>query len=192
METNEVTPLGSDRSVQADVRYVAATHKDLSEMVAAGRFREDLYHRLAGNVIRLPPLRERVEDIVAVGMAFVRRYVPADKHSVSFSAIERWLEASARGGYPWPGNVRELHNSLRDLMLGLPPRSAGVPSHRASLHQGVPRDVATGSASLQRCADWYFDHVLACAGGNLSEAARILGVDRSALYRRGKGGVRRR
>ncbi|MEZ4221910.1 MAG: sigma 54-interacting transcriptional regulator [Polyangiaceae bacterium] len=182
METDEVTPLGSDKAERADVRYVAATHQDLAAMVDAGSFRRDLYQRLAGNVIELPPLRERPEDIVDIGLAFVTRYVGAEADTLGLGGLRQWLESAQVRGYPWPGNVRELQNALRNTMLGLPTalRSDASPSMSTPL----PPALVEGSWPLSQVESWYIERAVARSDGNLSEAARVLGVDRSTLARR--------
>ncbi len=195
METNEVTPLGADTAHLVDVRYIAATHKSLDDLVEAGSFREDLYQRLAGNVILLPPLRQRAEDIVEIGRAFMDHYVPEGSASVDSRRILAWLRRCATDGQPWPGNVRQLQNQLRDMMLGLQPAAHSVqigPARRDEFSSGVvPADVCGLQASLQRVSDWYVCSVVERHENNLSRAARTLGIDRGTLYRR-LGAARKR
>ncbi len=187
IETNEVHPLGSDATHRADVRYIAATHKDLEAMVEAGGFRQDLFERLAGNVIRLPPLRERPDDIPAIGEAFVASYVGEGlTRDDDVDQLRRWLRAPETRAYGWPGNVRELQNAIRNLMLGLDAGlrggAAGVAPSAAEA-DGLPDPIRRGAASLQTVRDWYVGRVLESAQGNMTVAARILGVDRTTVRR---------
>jgi len=187
METNEVSPLGADRGVPVDVRYVAATHRDLDALVEEGAFRRDLLERLAGIVIRIPPLRDRPEDIVAIGAAFVERYVP--EGNAAAIRVSRWLQDAPAMGYGWPGNVRELQNVIRNLLLGLPaglgrqgldrPVSSGVSSAATT-----PPAIAAAEASLSEVERWYVQAVMDKHEGNLSAASRALGIDRGTVRRK--------
>ena len=189
IETNEVYPLGSDTAHEVDVRYIAATHKDLESLVDAGEFRQDLFERLAGNVIRIPPLRERPDDLFEIGMSFVRRYtMDATSHDDSLAGIEQWLRSTEARRYAWPGNVRELQNALRNLLLGLPPGLKDDPSipddAPRSANGALPPAIDQCEAPLQIVNDWYMNRVLAHSEGNYSQAAKILGIDRSTVRRR--------
>ncbi|MHB1302668.1 MAG: sigma-54-dependent transcriptional regulator [Acidiphilium sp.] len=173
LQEREVTPLGG-APVKIDARLLAATHRDLEAMVAAGGFRADLYYRLAVLPIAVPPLRERGADILILARHILAGLRPAALTPVA----ERALMA-----YPWPGNVRELRNVLEraasltpggvidagDLALA----AAAPPPALASL----PEAVAATEVALIRAA-------LDRAGGNRSEAARALGISRQALYDR--------
>ncbi|NNE44634.1 MAG: sigma-54-dependent Fis family transcriptional regulator [Gemmatimonadetes bacterium] len=114
LQEREVRPVGSDRSVAVDVRIVATTNRDLASEVAAGRFRQDLYHRL--NVVRIdvPALRERPGDLGPLTDAIVTR--KAEEHELSRPVIEPCFER-ALADHPWPGNVRELENALERALL---------------------------------------------------------------------------
>jgi DNA-binding NtrC family response regulator len=113
LQAKEVTQLGDSKPVKVDVRIIAATHRDLAADVAAGRFREDLFHRLAVGILRLPPLRERDGDTDLLADAFLAQ-INADAHGKP-EAQEKKLSASARkllAKHPWPGNIRELYHTL--------------------------------------------------------------------------------
>src|SRR5882672_3167197 len=110
--------VGSVEARRANVRIVAATHRDLEARVAEHSFREDLFHRLNVVPIRVPPLRERVDDLPALIEDLVRRGVAAGRPSVEFSA----LALECMRGYPWPGNVRELQNLIERLSIVCPGR----------------------------------------------------------------------
>tara|TARA_R110002096_G_scaffold44526_13_gene120515 strand:+ start:101860 stop:103164 length:1305 start_codon:yes stop_codon:yes gene_type:complete len=182
METNEIYPLGTDTPHQADVRYVAATHKDLEAMVRSGEFRRDLFGRLAGITIRIPALRDRPEDIEEIGMGFLQNY----SHSagaLDHEPVLRWLRSAQARNYHWPGNVRELQNALRNLMLGLAP---GLNAVRApqTVSSEIPPAIVSGEATLARVEEWYVSRVIASADNNLTKASQTLGVNRSTLRRR--------
>jgi DNA-binding NtrC family response regulator len=186
LEKDEVSPVGSDTTHMAEVRFVAATHRDLERMVNDDEFRRDLYQRLAGNVITLPPLRERPEDVVEIGTAFIEEHASAEGLEEERGRIERWLRSGEAQSYGWPGNVRELQNALRNLLLGLPPRTTRAASRSAGHATSLPPFIEACTASEQEVADWYLDRVLHHTEHNLAQTARILGVDRSTVRRRRK------
>lgn len=191
METNEISPLGSDTPQEADVRYVAATHKDLDGMVQRGEFRRDLYGRLAGITLRIPPLRDRPEDIEEIGRRFINSYLRHNPHSLDTKAITRWLRSGEARNYHWPGNVRELQNALRNLLLGLPPGLATGERANTQTHDSLPPSLLASQATLEFAEEWYVARVLQDADNNLTQAAQRLGVDRSTLRRRLKRQKRR-
>ncbi|WP_454918388.1 sigma-54-dependent transcriptional regulator [Xanthobacter sediminis] len=174
IEDKKVRPVGAEREVPVDVRLVAATNCDLKEMVASGRFRQDLYYRLNVVNIDLAPLRERAADVAPLARLFMAELsmqlgVPPLELS---AAVLRQL---AR--YPWPGNVRELRNVIeRALILGDFPRDV------------VPAEDGDGeeahSQALEAVEKHHMLKVLSEAGGNRSEAARRLGVSRKTLDRK--------
>ncbi len=190
IETDEVSPVGSDKSYRADCRYVAATHKDLEAMVEKGDFRRDLYQRLAGNVIRLRALRERPEDIAEIGHAFVERHLPPGQLDETRAELFAWLDGPEARAYAWPGNVRELQNALRNLLLGLDagiaPTLDGAGAPPTSEPPVAPAAVLEARASLSDVSDWYLARVLDEANGNLAAAARVLGIDRTTVRRRAR------
>jgi transcriptional regulator of acetoin/glycerol metabolism len=186
METDRVTPLGSETSYAADVRYIAATHKDLRAMVESGAFRQDLYERLAGHVIRLPPLRERPEDLLPIGVEFVERYLSPS--APEWKGVRAFLASRDASSHSWPGNVRELHNCLRNVMLGIDPGLApdavtpdtpSIPKERL-----LPAPIAAGTAPLAEVETWYVKRVLERSDHNYARAARTLGLDRSTVRRK--------
>jgi transcriptional regulator of acetoin/glycerol metabolism len=182
IETDEVFPVGSDTPAPADVRYIAATHKDLEEMVRANAFRRDLFERLAGNVIRIPPLRDRPEDIQEIGVGFVRSYLGEGRE---LGPLGDWLSSHDARSYAWPGNVRELQNALRNLMLGLTPRlGSDVGGGSTEELRDVPPAIRSRAATMDAVQQWYVRAVLEEQRGNVTQAARVLGVDRSTIRRR--------
>ena len=185
LQTREVLPVGGTKARAVDVRIVAATNRDLRAEVAGGRFREDLYFRLAVIPIRLPPLRERPEDVLPLANHFLARFAAELGRSfVGFGAdVETWLS-----GHPWPGNVRELENLVE---------RAAVLARGDTIVQGdlllEPAAPAVGDAEpdaglslqayLDAAAARRIRTALARAQGRRNDAARELGVERTTLYR---------
>ncbi|WP_018717601.1 sigma-54-dependent Fis family transcriptional regulator [Arhodomonas aquaeolei] len=176
----EVTPLGADRPVGVDLRVIAATHRDINEMVTEGGFREDLYYRLNGATLRLPPLRERADRQYIIERLFAALSRERDSH-----VRLRADTISALLAYPWPGNIRQLRNALayalatgegteiavtdlpEECRTGAgnreapPPEAAALPPDGQALHEAL------------RHSRW-----------NVSAVARQLGVSRPTVYRR--------
>jgi two-component system response regulator HydG len=189
LESREIRALGSDSVRTVDVRIVAATHEPISELVHAGKFREDLYFRLNVLPIILPPLRERGDDIPLLAEHFL-----AKARQRSPQAAARAFASDALGAllaYPWPGNVRELEHlverlvvtSDKEILDGAAVRAAiELPARRAALPFGAFEPLPT----LRELEQQYIDHVLERSGGNKTRAADILGIDPSTLHRRGK------
>jgi two-component system, NtrC family, response regulator HydG len=188
LQFGEVRPIGSDRVHRTDVRVIASTHRDLEELVRAGRFREDLYFRLNVLPLHVPPLRERREDIPALVAHFLAEARQRARHSpvraVGFEALQALTQA------PWPGNVRELASVIeRAVVFG-----AGETVTTRSLPTALWAEPARALPSF-RGAPWtlrdlsraYTDWVLLHAGGNKEQAAAILGIDLSTLYRWQRG-----
>jgi PAS domain S-box-containing protein len=181
LQEREFERLGEDRTRTVDVRVVAATNRDLVGEAAAGRFREDLYYRLGVFPIQVPPLRERVDDIVLLAEHFLRRSAQKLKKPVPFlsDAVATQLRA-----YTWPGNIRELQNVLeRATILSrageLDLSGALVPSAPIS-----PRPAAPAVEPPKIITAEVIEAALAEHAGNVSRAAKSLGLSRQALYRR--------
>jgi DNA-binding NtrC family response regulator len=179
VETGEFEPVGSSRTRRADVRLISATNADLAAEVGAGRFRQDLLFRLNTIEIHLPPLRERGEDIVALAEHYLLQHAARyRKRLAGFEppAVEALL------AHPWPGNVRELNHAVERAVL----MADGSRVHVSDL--GLS---ATGAATepieemtLEEVERLLVKKALARHGGNANEAAKALGLSRSALYRR--------
>jgi transcriptional regulator with PAS, ATPase and Fis domain len=116
LENREVFPLGERRPVQVDVRTIAATHRDLEELVRAGKFRQDLFYRLQVVPLRIPPLRDRPEDVAALARHFTRAFTPEGQEPPALApdAVSRLL------AHRWPGNVRELRNVIERALAYSP------------------------------------------------------------------------
>jgi DNA-binding NtrC family response regulator len=180
LETGEFERLGSSRTRKVDVRILSATNADLRGEVAAGRFRQDLLFRLNTIEIRVPPLRERREDIVLLAQTFLGSHARRYRKSVSGfepAAIKALLD------HPWPGNVRELDHAVERAVL----MAAGdrVRPGDLGLAQGSDGGAPPlEEMSLEEVEGVLVRKALARYGGNVSQAARALGLSRSALYRR--------
>jgi DNA-binding NtrC family response regulator len=180
-----------------DVRVVAATNVDLRSRIAAGRFREDLYYRLNVVPISLPPLRERREDVPLLAYHFLHKYASRSGSQVKKISPEAMRVLSAQR---WPGNVRELENAIEHAVVfckddTLTP--AELPFSKSTSSGSEPAGIAAGSAqglvdlayreakerSLQAFEEAYFSALLQRTSGNVSEAARQAGLDRSNFRR---------
>jgi two-component system response regulator HydG len=185
VQFGEVRPVGSDRTHHVDVRFIAATHRDLPLLVREGRFREDLYFRLSVLPISVPPLRAHREDIPALAQHFLsqarRRAWRTPVRSIGERALRVLTEAA------WPGNVRELASAIEravvfssDKVLA-PEHLSPMPACAPPILSWPPVDRAPWT--LQHLNRVYAEWVLAQTGGDKPRAAEILGVDLSTLYR---------
>lgn len=188
IETDRVQAVGSDATHAVDVRFVSATHRDLRAAIAAGTFREDLYQRLAGTVLDVPPLRERPGDVVAIGERFLDEIPLGGPMASELARVRRWLHGDEARRHAYPGNVRELKNALRNLLLGLPHALSGPPASPGDAAsaggESVPERIRGGSATLAEVEAWYAHRALEASGGNVAAAARLLGIDRTTLARK--------
>jgi DNA-binding NtrC family response regulator len=189
LQEEEVKPVGGKEWVKVDVRVLAATNKDVGELVRKGTFREDLYYRLKVITIHLPPLRERSEDIEALTQIFIRRYsLAAGKPitAISDDAVDRLKN------YFWPGNIRQLENAIEQaivlsnqplLTLDDLPREVreDLPPSYNSAGQG--QLFFSGTPSLEEIKKRYALYVMNQVQGNISRAAKILDIDRRSFYR---------
>jgi two-component system, NtrC family, nitrogen regulation response regulator NtrX len=178
------TRLGGGQEVSVDVRVVAATNKDLEAEIAAGRFRQDLFFRLNVIQLRVPPLAERREDVPLLFEEFSRQLARRT------GLPEKRLDAGARQAliaYDWPGNVREVRNLVERTLIMVP--GAEIGEADLGLRRTSP-EAFWDEASLplkearDRFERAYLGRTLAACGGNMSEAARRLGLDRTHLYRK--------
>ena len=179
LETMEVERVGSSRARRVDVRLVSATNAELRQEVAEGRFREDLLFRLNTVEIRLPPLRERKEDIPLLAAHFLAGF--SGHYGKALSGFEpAALDAMVR--HPWPGNVRELRHVVERAVLLA--RGDAVSPADLALGMGDAGGEPLEDMTLSDAEQWLIKRALDQAGGNVSDAAKRLGVSRSALYRR--------
>ncbi len=191
MQDQEIRRVGSNTSTKVDVRLIAATNRDLGAMVKDGKFREDLFYRLNVVRIKLPPLRERREDVRMLAQHFLQKYAGGSDHPVrgfSAEALDR-LET-----YRWPGNVRELENAIE--------RAVSLSQGPVLLPQDLPESIQAGNVAeptppaavkaddhteamltLEEIERRHLLRVLKEMKGNKVKAAKILGIDRRTLYR---------
>jgi DNA-binding NtrC family response regulator len=204
LQEREVERVGGTQPIRVDVRVVAATNRDLEQDIVTGRFREDLYYRLAVVVVSLPPLRERGDDVQLLAEYCVRRVAREHERPVPIIAAETLILLKA---HPWPGNVRQLKNALERAVLvsegpyllpahlpievrrhpalkfldgtdrRMPADRRGQRERRAGT---TPRDLA----SLEALERAHLRHALTATGGHLGRAAELLGIHRNTLRRK--------
>ncbi len=203
LQERVVTPLGSNKSIPVNIALVCATNRDLKAMITKNEFREDLYYRLNGLVVKLPPLRAR-SDLVAV----VNKLLEEESNGPTFSVCPEVMDLFKR--HTWPGNLRQLTNLLRTAMVmvgddckicheqlpddfiedvGLPTPSQNPPrAHLGASHDPVGRSVSENAgaspASLEDAEIGIISRTLETFGGNVSKAARALGISRNTIYRK--------
>jgi len=178
LQDKEVSMIGSDKISRADVRIIAATNKDLQELVRKNFFREDLYFRLNVITIDIPPLRERGDDILILVNHFLNKFsAEYDIDPPEFS--EEVLSAFVH--YSWPGNVRELENFMQRLLVMTDSKVITM-SDLPSLMKFTVQRKQGYDKTLAEIEAEYIQKVLASVNGNKSKAAHILGIDRKTLY----------
>jgi DNA-binding NtrC family response regulator/pSer/pThr/pTyr-binding forkhead associated (FHA) protein len=187
LESTSLYRVGGRNPVQVDVRFVAATNRELEALVEEGGFRRDLFHRLAAFQVKLPPLRERKEEIPSLAARFFHREL--EKNGLASPGITR-AALGALVRYPWPGNVRELQNEIAKAALLL---EAGEPldlEHLAERIRRIPGDGTSPESCLTleetvlRAERGAFAVALAAAEGDASRAMELLGVSRTTYYRK--------
>jgi DNA-binding NtrC family response regulator len=180
LDRGEYRPVGSTRTLQADVRVVGATNQDVQELVLQGRFRDDLLYRINTVTLRVPPLRERKEDLPRLVEHLLKTLHIPDTISRSFTESAMTQLAA----YHWPGNVRELRNVLERLVLLSPARGAinasdvvmVLPSPLSARPMSDPAQL-----SLEEIEHQHVRRVLDATGGNKTKAAQILQIDYKTL-----------
>jgi DNA-binding NtrC family response regulator len=186
LESQQIRRIGDNRAISLDVRVIAATNRRLEREVNHGRFRDDLYYRLSVVTVRIPPLRDRLEDLPMLVNVFLRQL---DVRNGSALFTRNVLADMAR--YDWPGNVRELRNYVeRAVVLDSVPPAAmrSSPSHppAALAEHDTSIDESYRDAKAAAVADFerrYVTALLAWSKGNISLAARKAGMDRMYLHR---------
>jgi DNA-binding NtrC family response regulator len=179
IETREVHRVGSSKTFQADVRFLAATNADLKDEALAGRFREDLLFRINTIEIRVPPLRDRRDDILPLAHSFLGKF--AARYRKSITGFDYAAEQSLND-YAWPGNVRELSHAVeRAVLLAL---GSTIRAEDLALSHAGPEEVRLEELPLEEAERLLIHQSLERFKGNVSKAAEALGLSRSALYRR--------
>ncbi len=189
LQDSEIRPVGGTQSMVVDTRVIAATNKDLREEIKAGRFRRDLFYRLNVIPVHIPPLRERLEDIPPLVNAFLEKHASGEKRTVTSDAMKYLLR------HNWEGNARELENAIERALV-LSETNALTAESLATentdtfvkpLEDSLLQTALDRRMTLRELSDRYVDAVLELADGNKVQAARILGINRRTLYRRGDG-----
>jgi two-component system response regulator HydG len=185
LQEGEIRRVGESTPVQVDVRVIAATNQDLRRAIAEKRFREDLYYRLAVVPIRIPPLRERREDIPLLVAHFVERFVQrtGTPRSLTPAAIARLVEHS------WPGNVRELENVIEQaaaLTAGAEIQAADIQIEAHGAPAAALDETRTLAEAVEKAERAAIEAALARAGGDQARVARELGVSATTLWRKMK------
>jgi DNA-binding NtrC family response regulator len=183
LQEEEIERVGGDRPISVDVRILAATNRDLDVEVEAARFREDLYYRLAVVVLKLPPLRERGDDIVLLARHFLEHF--ARKHGRAVHEISAGALDLLRS-HGWPGNIRQLRNVVERSLL-VSEGAVLLPEHlppEVRLGESAPRERGHGEGEflpLKEMENRHIRRALALTGGNLGHTAEILGIHRNTL-----------
>ncbi len=191
LESGEVLRVGANEPIKVDVRVLSATNQNLKELVAQGKFRQDLYHRIAVVEVQLPPLRERREDIPLLVDHFLKMFNRRHKKHV------RRVSPAVRSRlmhYTWPGNVRELANTIERMVVvdadgvldvdDLPPELAEQSSETDGTASGGDSLSALVGKPLEELERLFIAETLKYTGGNREEAARLLGIGERTLYRK--------
>jgi len=189
IQDREIQRVGSDKTIKVDVRIVAATNRDLQDDVSSGRFREDLYYRLNVVTLKIPPLRERVDDIPILAQHFLNKYSEKNRKQVKgFTPLSMDMFLK----YKWPGNVRELENAVERAVILLPgdyisekelPLSITDVYSEGNLVVAFQSNTAS-TQSLEEIEKKAILAALEASGGNKSETARKLGINRRTLYKK--------
>jgi two-component system response regulator HydG len=185
LENGEVVRLGSNDPMKVDVRLISATNQNVEEMVAEKRFREDLYYRIKGVTIQLPPLRERREDIPLLIHFFLQQF--AEKNGREIEGINPEAQQVLMN-YSWPGNVRELRNTIENMIV----LSSGPWIGPESLPREIRPVSAAGTTEVKNLAGLTMEQVerehirstLEMTEGNREQAAKVLGIGERTLYRK--------
>jgi len=176
LQEHSITRVGGSNEIQLSVRVVAATNSDLKDLTGSGRFREDLYYRLAVVVLSLPPLRERGSDLQLLAQTFLRRFT-TDNGTPKVRFNKTALQAMER--YHWPGNVRELENRVRRGVIMAEGRQISAGDLELDRVHSVPMSLREARDRTDRML---VEQALRRNGGNITGAARDLGISRPTLY----------
>lgn len=179
LESGSFIPVGDTEARSTDVRIIAATNRDLADMVKAGSFREDLFYRLTTFTIELPPLRERGEDIVLLAKSFIAAFAVKMDKPVS-SIDEAFLEILRH--YSWPGNIRELRNIIeRSMILS---DEGNLTAKDLPLELQISQDAVMDRFELASIEKSHICRMLQYTAGNKTEAARLMKIGLTTLYRK--------
>jgi two-component system NtrC family response regulator len=179
LQERTIERIGGRRSIEVDTRIVCATHQNLEAMIADGRFREDLYYRLAEIVVRIPGLSERAGDAVLLARAFLARFAAQMNPQIKGFAPDA---LAAIDGWPWPGNVRELENRLKRAVI-MADAKLITAADLDLAEPGTAEDQMLNLKSAREATDKrMIRHALTRSEGNITSTARLLGISRPTLY----------
>lgn len=184
LQDKQIRAVGDSKLKQIDVRIVAATHRDLKSMIHEGKFREDLYYRLNVVPIRVPPLRERIEDIPLLVERFIEKFATQNRSQVRRISPEA---LSVLMAHQWPGNVRELENTIERAMVLSPgdtiEKNVILESALEEARINVQK-LQDDKPTLEKLEERYIQSILTEVNNKKDEAAKILGISRRTLYRK--------
>jgi two-component system response regulator HydG len=184
LQDKEIRPVGGTTLKSVDVRIIAATHRDLKIMVKDGKFRDDLFYRLDVVPIRVPPLRERMEDIPLLVESFIKKFAARNDSKVRSVAPEAMSLLMA---HPWPGNVRELENVIERAIVLSPgeviEKKVVLGSALEEAQQNIEK-LHADRPTLDKLEERYIKMIMGEVSNKKEEAAQILGVSRRTLYRK--------
>jgi two-component system, NtrC family, response regulator HydG len=189
LESGEIVRVGTNEPIKVNVRLISATHRDLTDAIAEGKFRQDLYHRLKVVSVKLPPLRERREDIPLLIEHFLKEFTAS--HGKTITAIAPAVRKVLMA-YSWPGNVRELRNTIESMIvvdadgqLDLEDLTEDLQALTSSARNEGPAGVdSLVGKSLEEIEKHYIIESLKRTDGNREETAKILGIGERTLYRK--------
>ncbi len=183
LESGEIMPVGGSVALHVDVRVIAATNRNLTELVSHGKFREDLYYRLKVVTIQLPALKDRLSDLPLLFDYFLKRYSARSGKTLAVHPdVLSYLE-----GYSWPGNIRQLENVVERAVALNTSGVFTVEDLPDEIHQhgrARPKPASGPWLTLDQMEERYIQEVVEATGGNITHAAEILGIDRRTLYRK--------
>jgi two-component system response regulator HydG len=190
LEEHQITRVGDNKSIRVNVRLVSATNRSLEEMVAQGKFRNDLYFRLKVVTVYLPALRERREDIIPLADHFRRQF--AKRHHKQLKGLSP-VVSKRLYSYDWPGNVRQLRNAVETMVVldldgtldvdDLPPELADAPPTSGAMPAGGGPMELVGR-TMDDIERWAIEETLKLTNGNREEAAKVLAIGARTLYRK--------
>jgi two-component system response regulator HydG len=186
LENGEVVRLGSNEPIKVDVRLISATNRKLDEMVADKQFREDLFFRIKGVTLFLPPLRERREDIPLLIHYFLKEF--ENKYGKELEGISPEAQQVLMS-YGWPGNVRQLRTAVENMVVLSPGKVLGPESLPSEIRPGGAGDPSPGGSnlvgiSIDQANKELIQNTLKMVNGNREQAAKILGIGERTLYRK--------
>ncbi len=189
LETQEVVRVGTNEPIKVNVRLISATNRDLNDAIAAGTFRQDLFHRLKVVSVKLPPLRARREDMPLLIDFFLKEFTAT--HGKTVNSITP-AARKALMSYPWPGNVRELKNAIESMVVIDSDGILDVDDLTEEIQAVAPAasEIGVGAASqligqsLEEIEKYYIAETLKQTSGNREETARLLGIGERTLYRK--------